>query len=251
MKKSILFVFVLVLAFSVRSFAQCTPNPAQNDFMVPDSVTDFAPAFTYMAYDDVLYFSVPTDTLVFGMPASIDSVTFVGIDGLPASISYSPFPANGVMLGGTKGCVALTGTPTSAEIGTYNLTINTIIAGTLGILGDTMLAVPIPGYSLKVLDSSSYGIYHYEPHFQFSVFQNSPNPFIGKTEIAFTSPGKENIKVEVFDLLGKCVFEMQMISSQGFNSVIFDATGLKAGVYVYKVTNGELVFSQKMSLQGK
>lgn len=249
MKKIFYIIITLVLvSASIRSFAQCTPNPLQTAFLIPDTVTDFSPAFTYMPYSQVLYISVPTDTTFIIFPATIDSITLVSITGLPSSITYVSNPASGVFQGGSVGCIAFSGTPTFAEIGTYALTLNSLVTGNAAVIGDTTLPVAVQGYTLKVLDSASYGIYHNDPNYQFTVFQNTPNPFNDVTEIAFMSSGNENVQVEIFDILGHLVFEKSLVSIKGYNSVYFNAADYEAGIYIYKISNGNLIFSRRMSV---
>jgi hypothetical protein len=252
MKKTLTLVLIaLLIGVSANSFAQCTPHPVQNIFMIPDTATDFQPAFTYMAYDQVLYISVPTDTTVYGIPVTIDSIVIVGIDSLPSTINYSINPVSGIIQSGATACIDFTGTPSNADIGTHSLTINTMVTGTVIILGDTTLAIPIAGYKIVVYDSASFGIFHPEPRYQFSVYQNSPNPFSDLTEIAFTSPGNEKVMVNVYDILGDKVFEKNIVSQKGYNSVYFSAADYKPGLYIYKVTNGDITFSRRMSIIGR
>lgn len=249
MKRIITLIFVVLFAaISINSNAQCTPNTSQNAFLIPDTATDLAPAFTYMPYDEVIYIAVPSDTTVYSLPTTIDSVVITGITGLPPSISFAVTPGSAVIHGGGFGCIQFTGTPTNAEIGTYPLVINSLISANIMLVGDTTIPIPLQGYSLKVLDSASFGIYHPDNHYEFSVFQNTPNPFNSLTEIAFLSPGKEKINIEVYDITGNMVFSKDLVSVQGYNSVIFDGTKLPSGVYIYKVSNGQLTVSKRMSL---
>lgn len=236
---------IMLLAISIRSNAQCTPNTSQTAFLVPDTATNFAPAFTFMPYEQVLYIAVPTDTTVVGIPATIDSLVLIDVTGAPASISYSANPAGLVFPGGSHACIQFTGTPTQAEIGSYPLTINSKVYTSLTPTG---MSVPLYGYTIKVLDSASYGIYHPDHHYEFSVFQNSPNPFNDITEIAFQSPGKEKITVQVYNICGQLLFSKTLVSVQGYNAVLFDGTEYPEGLYIYKVSNGELTVSKRMSL---
>jgi len=252
MRKIITLVSIMVLcSVTLNTYAQCTPDITQNAFLVPDTATDFDPAFTYMAYEQTLYIALPTDTTFLGFATTIDSITITGITGLPPSITYAINPASGIIHGGDFGCIQFSGTPIAAEIGTYPIVINSLLKARVIMLGiDTTIAIPMEGYSVKVLDSSSFGIYHPNNHFEFSVFQNSPNPFNGLTEIAFQSPGNEEITVEVYDVTGNMVFFKSLFSVQGYNSVLFEGNKYQAGVYIYKVSNGLFTVSKRMTLIG-
>ncbi len=252
MKKVVTLLFVIALmAGSTQSFAQCTPNATQNIFLIPDTAADFAPAFTYMPYVQVLYVAVPTDTVIFGMPATFDSIVVTNITGLPSSITYTTSPSNGHLMAGTPACLQFSGTPTAAEIGTYNLTINTLVAGNMPIMGDTIMAMPVTGYTIKVLDSSSFGIYHPSDRIDFEVFQNSPNPFGAQTEIAYQSCGNEKVTIEIFDILGNCVYNETMVSKRGYNSLLISGSTYKPGIYMYRVSNEKVTFSRRMLVSNR
>lgn len=247
-KVSTLLFFVLLAFVSFRAQAQCTPNVSQNAFLIPDTATDFAPAFTYTPYEQILYIAVPTDTTVLSLPTTIDSIVVTGVTGLPTSITYTINPTDGVILGGTNACIRFAGTPTAAEIGTYPLVINSLVTAKVGGFLDTTLTVNMEGYTIKVHDSASYGIFYPRSDYKFSVFHNTPNPFSDLTEIAFMSPGKEKIAIDVYDLTGQKIFSKNLISMQGYNSVMFDGSKLPCGIYMYSISNGELTITHKMSL---
>lgn len=252
MKRVLTFILVLLVSgASVQTFAQCTPNGSQNIFLIPDTATDFAPAFTYMVYEDVLYIAPPTDTVVFGLPATFDSIVLVGIDGLPPSITFNPNPANGHFMAGASSCIQFTGTPTLAEIGNYPLVINTLLTGNITLIGDTTIAVQFQGYSIKVLDSSSYGIYHPNARLDFTVYQNSPNPFGELTEIAFQSQGNEQVTIEILDILGHQVYFETVEAKNGYNSIRISGSTYKPGVYMYRVSNGKVTFSRRMLVSSR
>jgi hypothetical protein len=246
-----LIVGIFLVGASLESYSQCIPDTAQHVFLIPDTAADFSPAYTYMPYVQVLYIAVPLDTAIFGLPATFDSIVLVGVDGLPASITFEPSPANGVFQAEGKGCIQFSGMPTFAEIGTYDLTINTMITGTVSFIGDTTIAVQFLGYTIKVLDSASYGIHHPQERIDFSVYQNSPNPFGELTEIAFQSSGNENVSIQIFDILGHQVFAENVVSKIGYNSVFISGSTYKPGVYMYRVSNGKLTFSRRMLVSNR
>jgi hypothetical protein len=66
---------------------------------------------------------------------------------------------------------------------------------------------------------------------------NYPNPFVGKTVISYGIPVEGNVRLEVFALTGQ-LFKMINLGYQtaGNHSVDFEAGGLKAGLYFYKLS---------------
>lgn len=83
----------------------------------------------------------------------------------------------------------------------------------------------------------------------FSLFQNYPNPFNPSTTITYDVAKESNVKLEVYDLLGRKVQEL-VNERQEVNSytVFFDASGLSSGVYIYRLKAGGKVFTKKMTL---
>jgi hypothetical protein len=81
------------------------------------------------------------------------------------------------------------------------------------------------------------------------LYQNYPNPFNPMTVIRFSLPRRENVTLEVFDVLGRDVAMLvneQMEASE--HSVIFDASGLTSGVYFCRLQAGKFVSLKKMVL---
>jgi hypothetical protein len=83
----------------------------------------------------------------------------------------------------------------------------------------------------------------------FSLRQNYPNPFNPSTRIVFTLSGRESIKLEIFDILGRKIATLvDGIREAGEHAVNFDASGLQSGVYFYQITAGTTVQAKKMLL---
>ncbi|MFH1197556.1 MAG: glucoamylase family protein [bacterium] len=89
----------------------------------------------------------------------------------------------------------------------------------------------------------------------FELVGNYPNPFNPSTIIKFSLPEKQNIKVTVYDMLGrkvKEIFNGEMTS--GLKEVTWDGTNninanVSSGIYIYTVSNGDKLLSGKMILQ--
>jgi hypothetical protein len=82
-----------------------------------------------------------------------------------------------------------------------------------------------------------------------SLAQNYPNPFNPSTQITFGVPKESQVRLEVFNLLGQQVAELVSgIRSAGYHTVRFDAAGLTSGMYLYKLTAGEMTLFRKMML---
>lgn len=83
----------------------------------------------------------------------------------------------------------------------------------------------------------------------YALRQNYPNPFNPVTTIEFESPAAGEVRLKVYDLLGKEVaslFEGRL--EAGFHSFSFDGSRLASGVYFYRVEAGGFSELKKMTL---
>jgi hypothetical protein len=79
--------------------------------------------------------------------------------------------------------------------------------------------------------------------------QNYPNTFNPTTKISFSIPQKSQIKLKVFDVLGREITNLaDGVYEIGKYEVTFDASKLPSGVYFYNLTTGSNSISKKMLL---
>ncbi len=84
---------------------------------------------------------------------------------------------------------------------------------------------------------------------RYSLGQNYPNPFNPSTKIAYGVAKQTNVKLEVFDILGRKIATLVNESKNaGSYSVEFDASKIVSGVYIYRLSTPELTISKKMML---
>ena len=85
---------------------------------------------------------------------------------------------------------------------------------------------------------------------EFGLSQNFPNPFNPSTQIEFAMPSAGEVRLTVFDLLGREV--ATLVNGQinaGTHQATFDATGVASGLYLYRLeVNGREVATRKMTL---
>lgn len=78
-----------------------------------------------------------------------------------------------------------------------------------------------------------------ETPISYSLKQNFPNPFNPTTQISYQIPQQQFVKLEVFDLLGRRVSQLVNENQPAGNyTVIFDASNLTSGVYIYRLQAG-------------
>jgi hypothetical protein len=84
---------------------------------------------------------------------------------------------------------------------------------------------------------------------RFSLGQNYPNPFNPKTVVSSQLPVASNVKLVVYDVLGRevAVLVNERRAAGNYRDT-FDGSGLASGVYVYRLAAGQYVESRKMVL---
>ena len=83
----------------------------------------------------------------------------------------------------------------------------------------------------------------------YNLLQNYPNPFNPKTKIIYAVPEEVQVKVSVYNILGK---EVALLVNEkkipGFYELNFRGEKLPSGVYIYTIEAGNFISSKKMIL---
>jgi hypothetical protein len=83
----------------------------------------------------------------------------------------------------------------------------------------------------------------------YSLSQNYPNPFNPTTNIEFALPKNSNVKLVVYDVLGKVVTELvNKDLNAGNYKFNFNASNLASGIYFYSLKAGDFVNVKKLML---
>lgn len=84
---------------------------------------------------------------------------------------------------------------------------------------------------------------------EFSISQNYPNPFNPSTTINYQLPIAGNVKISIYDALGKNVGTLVNKSQNAGNyNIEWNAANLPSGVYIYKIEAGSFTSTKKMML---
>lgn len=83
----------------------------------------------------------------------------------------------------------------------------------------------------------------------FSLSQNYPNPFNPTTTIRYNVPQRSEVRLAVYDVLGRCVETLVNAEKlPGHYEVTFDASSLPSGVYLYRLQAGNFTETKKLVL---
>jgi hypothetical protein len=128
--------------------------------------------------------------------------------------------------------------------------------GTVLLRGDTLdmwyAGAAAPSYRWMIGHATSELITHVSERTagiaqEFMLSQNYPNPFNPRTGIRYQVSGVSDVKLVVYDLLGR---EVTVLANErkapGSYEVTFDASAFASGVYLYQMTAGNFVQTRKM-----
>ncbi|MCY4672487.1 MAG: T9SS type A sorting domain-containing protein [Bacteroidetes bacterium] len=114
----------------------------------------------------------------------------------------------------------------------------------LGTHGRGVWTVPIGEIATGITDEPD------ELPSEFSLSQNYPNPFNASTAIQFKVPNEVQVRLIVFDAVGRKVSVLtDQVYSPGVHQVDWDANAYASGVYFYRMeSEGKLIYTQAMTL---
>ncbi len=83
----------------------------------------------------------------------------------------------------------------------------------------------------------------------YQLYQNYPNPFNPSTEIEFDLPEASSVKLQVFNTLGQIVTTLvNERRAAGHYNVLWNASDVATGLYIYRIEANGFVDSKKMVL---
>jgi hypothetical protein len=84
---------------------------------------------------------------------------------------------------------------------------------------------------------------------EYRLDQNYPNPFNPVTTIRYSLPEATNVELRVLNMLGQTVeILVDGYQSAGTHTIVFDASKLSSGFYIYQIKTPKFTSSRKLSL---
>jgi hypothetical protein len=83
----------------------------------------------------------------------------------------------------------------------------------------------------------------------YALEQNYPNPFNPETTIPYQLPERTNVRLEIYDMLGRLVaVPVDEFQGPGTMLVRLTASNMASGLYVYRLTAGEFGASRTFTI---
>ena len=111
-----------------------------------------------------------------------------------------------------------------------------------------VIVADINGDEFSLSHSQGGQNYHSGPH-SFELSKLYPNPFNPSTQISFSLPMENHVRLAAYDVRGEEVdIIFEGAQSVGEHSYTWNASNLPSGVYYIRLQAGEMITSQKALL---
>ena len=133
------------------------------------------------------------------------------------------------------------------ELPTYESNDGSFVYANSNFLGHFALIKKGSGSALSTIESEIVPT-------EYALEQNYPNPFNPKTVIRFDLPKESNVKILIYDILGRLTKKIiDNRQDTGFKSIQWDGTNnygkkVSDGVYLYSIEAGNFRQTKKMIL---
>jgi hypothetical protein len=269
--QNLLFIASICVFSAIQAKAQaCQPSAQYRDSLVgvyPSPVTAANPnggitkaACIGKPYSFIFTVKIADTIAALGQRVPLDSLTMAttgAVAGMPTGLTYACNPPNCVFKKSTTGCVIIQGTPAASNtIKTYPLVISgkAFSAGSIiGLLYPNGYPADFPGalfpgeYNLKLLATNDPGCISATNDLkEVSNFTASPNPTNGKTIITIESSVTDNFEFTLTNVMGQRLESRILNVQAGTSAFQIDASKLPNGIYIYALSKGSRVVSNKL-----
>lgn len=105
------------------------------------------------------------------------------------------------------------------------------------------------GFAQQNSKSNNAVIKNNEPSITLTSVSASPNPLVTNTRITFNSSKNQLIQFSVKSLLGKTVFQEQVNSRTGINTIHFNRNNISKGMYIYTLQSETEIISKRLVIK--
>lgn len=227
--KKIILITIFVMLTNTNLFAQCAAEQPCTTIVngycsIPAYNTALPTGNIGLQYSQKIQITIPAT--IFGNNVTNATFNLANIAGLPAGLTITSSPANGVFPGGTTGCFIISGTPTT--LGTFDLAVPVIVTAGFGnITGASKNGLTIgPALSADSFTNNS-------------LFEMYPNPVTNVLNLKTNEPGE----ISIINQIGQVVKQINV--TQEINNSI-DLQSLQNGIYIVNFKNGTTLQSEKL-----
>ena len=252
MKRKLLIIMCVFATNFVA--AQCVPDMQFSaPGIYPDEATGIDDAIVGQPYNQVITIITPLDTNVeyngIPIPVTIQSIELTSFTGLPQNFAYDCLAPNCIFDGGSTSCAVLysTSDPTSSDIGSYQLIMTTTTTADAGIGIPITQDDIIDYYYLDIVNSTS--TINYISQETFELKDAYPNPVNSNAKIQYVLGEDSEIYFELHNLLGEKIKSKLIKSNRGVNTFFVNVSNLTEGIYLYSITNGDIIQTKKMIIK--
>ncbi len=192
-----------------------------------------------------VYQPIPDTSIVVGkrLTYKIPAFTFIDDDVLTYSCKQSNGEDLPAWLTFTSSTRTFSGTPLNAD--TLEVRVTVTDKESISVYDEFQIIITNP---------TNIEVNQNQIPKEFELWQNYPNPFNPSTLISYQLPSSGNVKLKIYDTLGKEIKTLvNSFQNEGEHSVIWngdDESGnqVSSGVYFYSLKSGELNLQKKMIL---
>ncbi len=273
MRKSLLFIAGLVVAGSMNA-QNCIPDYNPNATQLGFDPNPIQGSVAGVPYDEVVTIVLPqkvdnTLTPTPGDSIPLCNIEILSVSGIPTGYNYevwgtvlgSGAPYNVLALSTdtipvnpnsnfTRGCLRLTNPNPPAPtvdplIDSVSITVEIAAWSDIGFGCVSLQAAGgTETFEVKLpVKSSVFASVENELNNNtFDVYSNYPNPAQQSTNVSFSTPVSGDVNIVMIDALGRQVYNQNMTSKTGLNTVNINTANFKSGVYMYTIQfNGKSV----------
>jgi len=80
---------------------------------------------------------------------------------------------------------------------------------------------------------------------QFQIRPLVPNPFSDFARMSYYTPFNDRVSLQVYNILGKLMYEEKQIASPGEHQFDFNGGDLLPGTYFYRISNSKKLYTGK------